>query len=62
MTKTFTAIISNRIAKLDLLVMRPSGKVTDGSLISGLLTSFGQNPRETLISKEPTKIVEKLIG
>jgi hypothetical protein len=29
-------------------------------LISGLLTSVGKTSREALISKEPTKMVEKL--
>jgi hypothetical protein len=32
----------------------------NGHLISGLLTSFGKNSQESLISKESTKIVEQL--
>jgi hypothetical protein len=35
-------------------------KFENSPLISGLLTSVGKTSREALISKEPTKIVEKL--
>ena len=45
-------IVCGLLPKTDLFILRVI------KLISGLLISFGKISRETLISKEPTKIVE----
>ena len=58
------ALLSDPQAKIINLVMTyimcNYDVISINIVISGLLTSFGKNSREALISKEPTKIVEKL--